>query len=172
MPLTATRYRLSAAAMSACVIILAACSEQGSAPDSNSDSAPPAASPAESVTPAIPRTAAPAGARVFIVEPTEGATVSGTFKVVFGIENATVVPAGTAAADGGHHHLLIDAPLPDMSLPVPNNEQYRHFGGAQTQVELTLAPGEHTLQLLLGDHLHVPHDPPVVSDPITITVAE
>ena len=50
------------------------------------------------------------------------------------------------------------------------DEQHRHFGGGQTEVELTLPPGRHTLQLVLGDHLHIPHDPPVVSQPVTITV--
>ncbi|MEM8983259.1 MAG: DUF4399 domain-containing protein [Pseudomonadota bacterium] len=121
--------------------------------------------------PSLPRTPAPEGARVFIAEPADGAVVSSPFTVVFGAENLTIVPAGTESSEGGHHHLLVDAPLPDnLGLPIINNDSYRHFGGGQTRVELELAPGEHTLQLLLGDHLHVPHDPPIQSDVITVTV--
>ena len=81
-----------------------------------------------------------------------------------------IVKAGDNAPNSGHHHLIIDAPLPNMSLPIPADDNYIHFGDGSTATERTLAPGEHTLQLLLGDHLHVPHDPPVMSGTITITV--
>ena len=70
----------------------------------------------------------------------------------------------------GHHHLIIDADLPDLGMPIPANDSYIHFGDGSTATEITLEPGQHTLQMLLGDHLHVPHDPPIVSEPITITV--
>ena len=117
----------------------------------------------------LPRTASPEGASVYIVSPAHGATVDQTFKVVFGLSGMGVAPAGIDKENTGHHHLLIDSDeLPPMNLPMGN--QVKHFGGGQTELTLTLEPGEHTLQLILGDKLHIPHDPPVVSEQITITV--
>jgi len=116
----------------------------------------------------IEKTPAPEGAKVYIASPEDGATVSSTFTVVFGLEGMGVAPAGVQTANTGHHHLLVNGEAPDMSMPL--GAQVTHFGGGQTQTTLTLEPGEHTLQLILGDHLHVPHNPPVVSDQITITV--
>ena len=117
----------------------------------------------------LPRTASPAGASVYIVSPSHGATVEQTFTVVFGLRGMGVAPAGIDKENTGHHHLLIDSDeLPPMNLPMGN--QVKHFGGGQTEITLTLEPGEHSLQLILGDKLHIPHDPPVVSEQITITV--
>ena len=82
-----------------------------------------------------------------------------------------VAPAGIEKEATGHHHLVVDADLPPNDLPIPASDHYRHFGKGQTEVDLELSPGEHTLQLVLGDHLHIPHDPPVVSDKIKIIVA-
>lgn len=114
---------------------------------------------------------APQNARVFIIEPIDGASVSSPIVVKFGIENMTVVKAGDNTENSGHHHLLIDLnELPDLSAPLPATEQLIHFGGAQTETTIELAPGEHTLQLLLGNYLHIPHDQPVMSDKITISV--
>ena len=91
--------------------------------------------------------------------------------VRFGLSGMGVTPAGHAAENTGHHHILIDlVELPSMDLPLPKSEQVVHFGGGQTETVLELAPGTHTLQLLLGNHLHVPHKPPVMSEKITITV--
>ena len=90
--------------------------------------------------------------------------------IEFGIEGMTVVPAGDQTPDSGHHHLLVDTPLPDLSMPIPKDAQHIHFGDGSTSTDLELAPGKHTLQLLLGDYRHVPHDPPVMSEQITITV--
>lgn len=109
---------------------------------------------------------------VFILEPKDGATVKNPVKVVFGTENLAIVPAGTEHAQGGHHHLLIDTGLPPLGEPIPKDEHYRHFGGGQTETEIRLEAGKHSLQLLLGDHNHIPHDPPIVSKVITITVEE
>lgn len=114
---------------------------------------------------------APTNAEVYFVQPIDGATVEGTFKVVFGLRNMGVAPAGVEKADTGHHHLLIDTEVPsDLSKPLPATDQLKHFGGGQTEAEITLQPGEHTLQLLLGNYAHVPHSQPVVSEQITITV--
>ena len=113
---------------------------------------------------------APEGARVYIISPADGATVTSPLTVVFGLSGMGVAPAGVEKKNTGHHHLIVDAELPDMDEPIPADDHYRHFGGGQTEITLELDPGEHTLQLLLGDWSHVPHEPPVTSERITITV--
>lgn len=114
---------------------------------------------------------APEGARAYFIAPLDGATVGKTFKVVFGLSGMGIAPAGVVRENTGHHHLLIDMDtMPSMTASLPATEQIVHFGAGQTETTLTLSPGKHTLQLLLGDHLHTPHDKPVLSDKITITV--
>jgi hypothetical protein len=135
--------------------------------------APAASPPAAAPQPAagLPRKPAPPGAMAYLIEPADGARVTNPVRVVFGLKGFGVAPAGVERDDAGHHHLLIDTDLPsNLSLPIPNDEQHRHFGGGQTEAEITLAPGRHTLRLLLGDHLHVPHDPPIASNVVTIEV--
>ena len=148
-------------------LFLAACGQEAEEPIV-AEQAPEAS--ADTATPALPRTASPPGARVFFVTPADGDTVSNPVRIEFGIEGMSVVPAGDDTEHSGHHHLIIDAPLPDPGLPVPASDNYIHFGDGSTATERTMEPGQHTLQLILGDHLHIPHDPPVVSDVITITV--
>jgi hypothetical protein len=118
----------------------------------------------------LPRSASPDGARVFFITPASGDTVGNPIILEFGIEGMNIAKAGNQQPHSGHHHLLIDTDLPDPGLPIPADAHHVHFGDGSTTTEITLAAGEHTLQLLLGDHLHIPHDPPVVSNPITITV--
>src|SRR5688500_6246173 len=119
----------------------------------------------------VPRTKAPAGARAYVISPKNGETVSSTFTVQFGLKGTGVAPAGVTMANTGHHHLLIDvAQMPDMSMPLPATDKIRHFGGGQTETEVTLPPGQHTLQLVVGDFAHIPHDAPIASDKVTITV--
>ena len=114
---------------------------------------------------------APEDALVYIAEPTDGATVPETFMVRFGLSGMDLAPAGVDEPNTGHHHLLIDREeLPELNASLPATDQIRHFGKAQTETELTLEPGEHTLRLVLGNHLHIPHDNPVISEPIKITV--
>lgn len=113
---------------------------------------------------------APDNARVYFITPADGDTFTGPVTVRFGLEGMGVAPAGVDKANTGHHHLIIDAPLPDFTYAVPKDGHHRHFGGGQTEVTLELAPGAHSLQLLLGDHSHLPHDPPVASKVITIIV--
>jgi len=109
--------------------------------------------------------------QVYIISPLDGATVSSPVLVTFGLRDFGVAPAGLQKENTGHHHLLIDMQeLPPLDRPLPSTDQVRHFGGGQTQVELTLTPGQHRLQLLLGDFAHRPHNPPLLSAPITITV--
>jgi hypothetical protein len=122
----------------------------------------------------LPRTPAPANASVYLVSPANGATVKGPqVTVVFGLKGMGISPAGMKMDNTGHHHLLIDSDLPaDLSQPIPANDNSVHFGKGQTETTVTLKPGKHTLQLLLGDHLHVPFNPVLASDKITITVTE
>jgi len=110
------------------------------------------------------------GAELYFISPADGETVSNPVAVKFGLKNMGVAPAGVDAPNTGHHHLLIDTGLPPLNRPIPNDETHRHFGGGQTETTIELSPGRHTLQLLLGDFSHIPHDPPVVSQRITITV--
>ena len=118
--------------------------------------------------------AAPAAseAQVSFIQPADGQVFnSGEVKVVFGIEGMLVAPAGTDTPNSGHHHLLINVEeMPDMTMPLPASENIRHFGKGQTETILKLAPGTHRLQLLLGNYAHIPHNPPVLSDVIEITV--
>ncbi|HKX99458.1 MAG TPA: DUF4399 domain-containing protein [Steroidobacteraceae bacterium] len=118
----------------------------------------------------LPRSPAPKDAELYFISPQDGATVKSPVTVRFGLSGMGVAPAGVAIENTGHHHLLIDAELPPQNLPVPADANHVHFGKGQTEASVTLAPGRHRLQLLLGDHLHIPHDPPVASKPITITV--
>lgn len=118
------------------------------------------------------RSPASSAAEVYIISPAEGATVSNPVKVQFGLKGMGVAPAGVEKENTGHHHLLIDtdpASL-DMNQPLPATDLVRHFGGGQTEVELTLPAGDHSLQLLLGNFMHVPNAQPVMSNKITIHV--
>lgn len=116
---------------------------------------------------------APEGASVYFVTPADGETVPTTFTLKFGLRSMGVAPAGTDVANTGHHHLLIDLEeMPDLTLPLPSSGQIVHFGGGQTETTITLEPGKHRLRLLLGNHLHVPHTPPVMSPWIEISVTE
>lgn len=115
--------------------------------------------------------AAPADVELYFISPKNGETVSGEFVVQFGLRGFGVAPAGTKHHAAGHHHLLVDLDtVPPVNQPMPASDHIRHFGGGQTEATITLPKGEHTLQLILGDHLHVPYAPPILSEKITITV--
>jgi len=122
---------------------------------------------------AADRTPSLAGAEVYIVSPKDGATLKGPVTVVFGLKGMGVAPAGIKFDNTGHHHLLIDSDPPaDLSQPLAATEKSVHFGKGQTETTVTLPPGKHTLQLVFGDFLHIPHDPAVISKKITVTVKE
>ncbi|MFK8182711.1 MAG: DUF4399 domain-containing protein [Phormidesmis sp.] len=114
---------------------------------------------------------APETARAYLITPQAGDTVPSEFTVKFGLSGMGVAPAGVDKEGTGHHHLLIDVDeLPSMTEPLAATSQIKHFGGGQTETTLSLEPGEHTLQLLLGNYTHVPHDNPILSEKISITV--
>lgn len=118
----------------------------------------------------VARTPSAEGASVYIVSPANGEVVTSPVKIVFGLSGMGVAPAGTDKKNTGHHHLLIDGKmLPPFDKPM-SKKVVKHFGGGQTETTLELAPGKHTLQLILGDKGHVPHEPPVVSEVVTIVV--
>ena len=120
--------------------------------------------------PAQQGTPSPADAELYFISPADGATVSNPITVRFGLKNMGVAPAGIQYDNSGHHHLLVDTELPALEFPIVNDENHLHFGGGQTEATVELPPGEHTLQLLLGDFAHIPHEPAVMSERITITV--
>ena len=108
---------------------------------------------------------------LYFITPQNGDVVSGEFTIQFGLRGMGVAPAGVEKDKTGHHHLLIDVDvLPPMDAPLPASDQVRHFGGGQTETSLSLSPGTHTLQLVLGNYAHIPHEAPVISEKITITV--
>ena len=151
------------------IVIAGLSGAQGAAAQGTAAPAPAAPAPAAPAPSA--RTPAPADAYVYIGWPLDGAVVSsGHIKVWFGTRNFGVAPAGVSKPNTGHHHLLIDTPLPPLDQPVPNNRNHLHFGLGQTETFIDLPPGKHTLQLLMADANHVPHDPPVMSRRITIQV--
>lgn len=114
---------------------------------------------------------APKKAYLYIGWPNDGEVIrSNNFRVWFGLRNMGVAPAGVDKQFTGHHHLIIDAPLPPMDEEIPADNNHVHFGKGQTETRITLEPGTHTLQLLLADQNHIPHNPPVVSEQITVIV--
>ena len=121
---------------------------------------------------ALERQKAPANAEAYVIAPADGAVVQSPVVVRFGLRGMGIAPAGIKVDNTGHHHLFIDTELPaDMGTPIPAVDgKVMHFGKGQTEVELTLPPGKHTLQLLVGDYLHIPLDPAVASKKVTITV--
>ncbi|MGH8495650.1 MAG: DUF4399 domain-containing protein [Gammaproteobacteria bacterium] len=153
------------AAAAAMLMLAAGCGRSGTGADE-----PPAADATAPAAAEPARTPSPDGARVYFESPRDGDVVTSPVRFEFGAESVDIVPAGTARAASGHHHLIIDAELPDLSQPIPATQNYRHFGDGSTSAEIELPPGEHRLRLLLGDHLHVPHEPPVMSEPVTIVV--
>jgi Domain of unknown function (DUF4399) len=112
------------------------------------------------------------GAEVYLIDLKDGANVPAKLKLFFGLRNMGIAPAGSDRENSGHHHLLIDTELPPLDKPIPNDFNHLHFGAGQTEAEITLKPGLHTLQLLMGDKDHVAHTPPVMSQRIRVRVAE
>ena len=124
----------------------------------------------ELAQPATTRSASAAKARVFFIQPTDGAILASPIRLEFGVEGMALVPAGTKQSAAGHHHLLVDTDIPALDKPVPKDANHIHLGDGSASIELSLDPGQHSLQLLLADHSHIPHDPPVVSEKISITI--
>jgi hypothetical protein len=124
------------------------------------------------MTPAAAQTPSPAGAKVYFINLRDGAEVTSPFLVQFGLTSMGIAPAGVEKPNTGHHHLLIDTTLTadQMKEAIPADDTHKHFGGGQTEAMVTLPIGQHTLQLVLADWTHIPHVPPVISEPITITV--
>ena len=166
MPLKAT-----AAAMLLTAMLLASCGGPAPQEEAEGEASAPALAPPPGVE-LPPRKPSPEGARVWFVTPADGDTLSAPFLVEFGLEGMDLVPAGEIGENTGHHHLLVNTPLPRMDLPIITDDNHLHYGQAQSSVELSLEPGTYTLQMLLGDDLHIPHDPPVMSEVITVEVTE
>ncbi len=155
--------RHSGSLMFTLILLLTGC---GGSEPTTGNSAPGS----DSESTAMPRSTATPGATVFIISPTNGATLGSPVAIKFGISGMSVAPAGSFPANSGHHHLLIDTELENPDQPIPSDAAHRHFGKGQTETRLELEPGRHTLQLVLGDGNHIPHNPPVMSAIVTITV--
>lgn len=113
----------------------------------------------------------PDTAREYIIWPSDGQVITGgKFWIRMGLSGAGIAPAGVDVKNTGHHHLLIDVDLPPLDEPIPNDKNHLHFGKGQTEARIELPPGRHTLQLLLGDADHVPHQPALYSKKITVIV--
>jgi hypothetical protein len=114
-------------------------------------------------------TRSPQGVAVHFVGLDDGAKLPTKVTIRFGLRDMGVAPVGLERDNSGYHHLLIDTELPPLHTPIPNDFNHLHFGAGQTEAEITLKPGPHTLQLLFGDKDHVPHRPPrirvVVAEP-------
>jgi Domain of unknown function (DUF4399) len=118
-------------------------------------------------------TPAPADAKVYFIGLKDGDTVKSPVLLHFGLSGMGIAPAGTEAPATGHHHLYIDAEAPTgdaLNEAIPMDEHHIHYGKGQTEASVTLTPGKHTLQLVLGDWSHIPHKTPVMSDRITVNV--
>jgi hypothetical protein len=124
------------------------------------------------MSPAAAQTSSPAGAKVYIINLKDGARVKSPFLVQFGLSGMGVAPAGVEKPNTGHHHLLIDTILTaeQMKGAIPADDTHKHFGAGQTETMVTLPKGKHTLQLVFADWSHIPHNPPVMSKPITVRV--
>jgi Domain of unknown function (DUF4399) len=158
------------------VLALVACGDSGTS-TSETEKAPEPMAETAMETPAAShesdasaRTPSPDGAKVFILNPKDGDIVRSPVPIIFGVEGMEVAPAGTDEPNSGHHHLLIDTKIEDYNAAIPNDETHKHFGAGQTEAAVGLPPGEHTLQDVFADKNHIPHDPPVESEVITITV--
>ena len=112
------------------------------------------------------------GSEVYFIDLKDGMTVPEKLKIYFGLRNMGVAPAGSDRENSGHHHLLVDTELPPLDQPIPNDFNHLHFGAGQTETEISLKPGPHTLQLLMGDKDHIPHTPPVMSSLIRVRVVD
>lgn len=117
-------------------------------------------------------TPAPEGAGVYFINVKDGDTLTNPVTIRFGLKGMGVAPAGTEKEHTGHHHLIINETIEgeELNEPIPADDQHIHFGGGQTEKTLELPAGTHTLQLVLGDWSHIPHNPPVMSEKITVTV--
>ena len=165
-----TQFLSLSAAIFLPISLLTSCSDATSLDKPGHDHAAKADAPA---LPPAGKTPRPDDAKLYIISPADGAAVGKTFTIQFGLKGMGVAPAGIYMgpdAPTGHHHLLVDVDKVDLKMPVMKDATHIHFGGGQTETSLTLEPGEHTLQLLLADHAHMPHDPPLLSKKITVTV--
>lgn len=151
-------------------VLLAACAKKEEAAPAAPAADPAAAAPEAAAAPALKSSPAPEGAKVSFADLKDGAVVTSPLLVKFAVEGVTLAPAGTEEAASGHHHLVIDAELPPADAPIPVSENYVHFGKAQTETTIELAPGSHTLQLVFANGLHVPFSPQLASEKITVTV--
>ena len=108
--------------------------------------------------------------KVYFINIKDGDVLKSPFLIQFGLRGKGVAPAGVDVTNTGHHHLLINVDDVDYNMPIPSSDQHLHFGLGQTETNLELPSGKHSLQLVLGDKYHIPHKPPLMSEKIQIIV--
>ena len=113
-----------------------------------------------------------ADSKVYFINLEDGDRLESPFLIQFGLSGMGIAPAGTDRANTGHHHLLINVNEIDLSKPIPSSSSHIHFGGGQTESLIDLMPGDYSMQLVLGDMTHTPHNPPIISQRINITVID
>ena len=113
-----------------------------------------------------------ANPKVYFINLEDGDRLESPFLIQFGLSGMGIAPAGTDRANTGHHHLLINVNDIDLSKPIPSSSNHIHFGGGQTESLIDLMPGDYSMQLVLGDMTHTPHNPPIISQRINITVID
>ena len=113
-----------------------------------------------------------ANPKVYFINLEDGDRVESPFLIQFGLSGMGIAPAGTDRSNTGHHHLLINVDDMDLSKPIPSSSNHIHFGGGQTESLVDLMPGNYSMQLVLGDMTHTPHNPPIISQRINITVID
>ena len=113
-----------------------------------------------------------ANPKVYFINLEDGDRVESPFLIQFGLSGMGIAPAGTDRSNTGHHHLLINVEDIDLSKPIPSSSNHIHFGGGQTESLVDLMPGDYSMQLVLGDMTHTPHNPPIISQRINITVID
>lgn len=113
-----------------------------------------------------------ANPKVYFINLEDGDRLESPFLIQFGLSGMGIAPAGTDRANTGHHHLLINVNEIDLSQPIPSSSSHIHFGGGQTESLIDLMPGDYSMQLVLGDMTHTPHNPPIISQRINITVID
>ena len=114
-------------------------------------------------------TPSPEGAKAYFIDLKDGDNVKSPVLIRFGLtEQMGIAPALADWPDTGHFHLIIDSKPPNPNRPISNKHIHLHKG--QTEAIVELKQGQHSLQIIMGDYSHMPHDPPVMSEQLTVNV--
>ncbi len=103
-----------------------------------------------------------ADAGVTITQPASMADVVSPIEICLETKGYTTEPAKNGVNEGrGHHHLIVNVNLPDLSQPVPHDGNHIHMGDGSKCKKIELSSGMHTIQALFARGNHIPYDPAV-----------